>query len=82
MGEAITEQELHQIHSIINDIWQYIKQHSDIQDTDEYWDSLITDSNIIWEKHDRHDLCQDLIYATAKWFDKRARANEQVRTGQ
>ena len=66
----MTEQELRQIHTIINDVWQFMKQFGpDVSDRDEYWDRLIAAGNEIGEKHNRHPLCDSLIVACAKYLE-------------
>lgn len=65
----MTEQELKQIHAIINDVWQFIKNHAAVTDTDEYWDELLASADAIWFKHDKHPLCRTLLTDCAKYIE-------------
>ncbi len=66
----MTEQELKELHSIINDTWQYFKHFSDITDTDAYWDDLIRTADEIWYRHNQHPLCRAYLEATMKYLEK------------
>lgn len=73
----MNEQELKQLHGIINDLWQFIKKYGPAASLkDEYWDEVIAAGNAIGDKHGRHPLGDRLIVTCAKYFEERAKQNE------
>ena len=77
-GEAnMNEEELKQLHGIINDLWQFIKKYGPTVSMDDaYWDEVVAAGNAIGEKHGRHPLGDQLIVACAKYLEERAKQNE------
>ena len=64
------QKELHEVHDMINDVWQFIKTHAAVTDKDEYWDELLTSADDIWFKHDKHPLCRGLLTECVKHLER------------
>ena len=70
----MTKQELKQHHDIIQDAWQLFKSHSDIQDTDEYWEQLVNEATAIYEKH-KTQFAKDLMIAVLNELERMRGSN-------
>lgn len=70
------EKELKETHEIINDVWQFIKCFAHVVDTDAYWDSMIATSDEIWFKHNKSELCKNLLYVCMKYFNDKAQGKK------
>lgn len=70
----MTNEELKQLHSIINDLWQYIKKYADVKDTDEYWEQMFLEANEIGRRHGDHELCVQLLITSMKWMEGKVKA--------
>ena len=72
--------ELKEIYSIINDVWQFIRLHADITDTDEYWDKVVSDADVVNDKHNDNKLCRAFLVACMQhleWSARRKRKRER-----
>ena len=73
----VNENELHQIHDIITDIWLFLKKYYPKNcphfNSDEYWSDAMQDANNIWLKHDRNILCQKMITVCIKYLQKESK---------
>lgn len=68
--------ELKEIYSIINDVWQFIRSHADITDTDEYWDKVVSDADVVNDKHNDNKLCRAFLVACMQHLERTAEAKE------
>ena len=69
----MNENELKQAHTIINDIWKYLKEYgSRYEDKDGYWDALIAAGYDLEKAHDHHPLAVGMIGAVWKFLERRA----------
>ena len=70
------EQELRKINAIFNDTWRFLKQHSDVKDTDAYWTEVLDEANRIADKHERHPFGDELIVLCLDYLDAVAKGDE------
>ena len=75
----MNDKELQEIHSIFNDVWKYFKDHSDITDTDEYWDKVVSDADVVNDKHNDNKLCRAFLVACMQHLERTAEAKEGAR---
>ncbi len=75
----MTEEELKQLHGIINGIWQLLKKFGpDVSLKDEYWDQVVDAGNAIGNECGRHVLGDQLILTCVDYLEARAKGDEQV----
>ena len=55
--------------SIMTDLWDWLKKHYDVKDTDEFWAELLASGNALGEMHNRHPLGDQLIVDCAKYLE-------------
>lgn len=46
---------------IYNDVWFFYKKYINVQDTEEFWDAVIKDGDLLIEKYKRDPFMRDLI---------------------
>jgi len=73
----VDEKELREIYSIINDIWLFIKCHSHPVNTDAFIDGMIAASDDIWFRHNKSQLCRDLLIVCMKYIEKKLHNEEE-----
>lgn len=75
----MTEEELKQLHGIINEIWQLLKKFGPtVSLEDEYWSELLDTDIAICEKWGRHPLGDQLILTCVDYLEARAKGDGQV----
>ena len=65
----MTDTELKQRHEIVQAAWQLLKSHSDIQDTDEYWEQLVNEATEIYEKY-KTQFAKDMMIAVLNELER------------
>lgn len=60
----MNEDELRRIYGMYTDSWKFFKKHSDVQETDEYWEQVVEESTAISKKYGEHKLIVSLLVAT------------------
>lgn len=61
--------EISELARIMTDLWNWLKGHIEVVDTDAYWDDLIRTADEIWYRHDKHPLCRAYLEATMKYLE-------------
>lgn len=62
----MNKEELKKLYEIFSESWLYLKNHSNPDDTDTFWDTLRDDGSAIGKKYDdpiEHQLAVDLVVA-------------------
>ena len=60
-----------QYSGVIADAWKLFKKYSDPNDSEEYWDSLVSDMHAVYEKHQKNQLCLNLlVYVTLEEIER------------
>lgn len=60
----MNEGEFRRIYGMYTDSWKFFKKYSDVQETDEYWQSVVSESTAISKKYGEHKLIVSLLVAT------------------
>lgn len=56
--------------SAVSLIWSI---YADVQQSDEYWEALIAEADVIAKKHQNNKLCRDLVHAAMAELEGKAR---------
>ena len=62
----MSEEELKRLFDIFQDCWRYLKDHSNPDDSEEFWNRLRDDGSAIGQKYEfgtEHRLAADLVVA-------------------
>lgn len=65
---------------IYKDVLNFHRNHSNIKDSEEFWQGVINDSELIFEKYDKMKFVKDLLIAVLSELErkeKEARTVEQ-----
>ena len=62
---------------VMNDLWQYIKDHDTVEGTDEYWLSVVENAGKIYNKYGQDDLVKRLVLAVVE--SKEAEYGQKVK---
>lgn len=60
----MNEDELRRIYGMYTDSWKFFRKHSDVQETDEYWEQVVSESTAISKKYGECKLIVSLLVAT------------------
>ena len=73
----MNEESLKQHHQIIVETWQLLKSHSDIQDTDEYWEQLVNEATEIYERY-KTKFAKDMVIAVLNELERERNHDEHI----
>lgn len=68
---------LKQVYSMFTDVWKLYKNHANIEDSDGFWEGLISDSEELAEKYNQSRFVRDLLGAVTADMERR-RNNERL----
>ena len=71
-----TNEEMKVEFSFFGEVWFLFKKYYIVQNTDEYWETLIAESDRINRKYNS-ELCKDLLLAVINELERRAKGNNQ-----
>ena len=59
--------------AIYADVWNFHKRYYDVSDSDDYWEAVIDDANILYKKYDNSKFAKSLVMAVADELERRAK---------
>lgn len=71
-----TNEEMKAEFSFFGEVWTLFKKYYIVQNTDEYWETLIAESDRINRKYNS-ELCKDLLLAVINELERRAKGNRR-----
>lgn len=64
--------ELKELHSFMNDIWQYTKRHIEEKEYPEaYWRTVVREGDALAEKYNNDEMVLKIIIAVMNEFERR-----------
>lgn len=69
----MSNEELKRIYGLFTDCWRYFKKYVDVQDTDEFWESVVNESSEISKKYNNDKFAIALVLAVVDEFERRAK---------
>ena len=69
----VTDEELKKVYGMFTDAWKFYKKYADVQQSDEYWETLIAEANAIAKKYQNNKLCRDLIIAVMSELERKSK---------
>lgn len=76
-----SDEELKRIYNLFTDCWRFFKKYADVQDTDEYWENAVSESNELSKKYNNDKFAIALVLAVIDKFEREAkemRANAEA----
>ena len=68
-----TDEELKAVYGIFTDVWKLYKKYADVQQEDEYWETLIAEADAIAKKYRNNRLCRDLVLAVISELERKSK---------
>lgn len=66
------------VHKFVNDIWQFYKEHADVQDTDQYWASVVADAEVLEARYGgQNKHMHSIILEVLDALDEKGNKHEQ-----
>lgn len=66
-------EELKQKYDMFTDTWKLYRKYANVQDTNEYWDSLVNESRAVSKKYGQCKFIIDLVLAVINEFERIAK---------
>lgn len=56
---------------VITDAWKLFKKYSDPNDSEEFWENLVSEMHSVYEKYQKNQLCLELlVYVTLEEIER------------
>lgn len=70
--------ELKELHSFMNDIWQYTKRHIEEKEYSEtYWRTVVREGDELAKKYNNDEMAAQIIIAVMGEFERRYKAKNK-----
>lgn len=69
-GVGMKEDELKQYYSVFTSAWKFFRKYSDVKYSDEYWESVVSESGEIVKGYENSRLSRDLILAALSELER------------
>ena len=67
--------------NIMRDVFRFMRDNAPkIENTPEYWDTLISEAGRSLASYKDHDLALDMLVTACQYFEKRIRAEEEKKS--
>ena len=76
--------ELHMLHSFINDFWQLIKKHPKVtpeEDTDQYWAEYVEQVSGLCKKYNNHPAVLHTVLGYSDYLEHEGSGRERRKDG-
>lgn len=73
-----TDEELKTVYGMFTDAWKFYKKYADVQQSDKYWEALITEADTIVKKYQNDKLCRDLIIAAMSELERKSKEIQKM----
>lgn len=72
------DEELKKVYGMFTDAWKFYKKYANVQQSDEYWESLIDEADAVAERHSNGRLIRDLIMAAVSEFERKSKDTQKM----
>ena len=69
----VTDEGLKKVYGMFTDAWKFYKKYADVQQSDEYWESVVDESGQIAKKYDNAKLAIALILAAVEELERKSK---------
>ena len=76
----VTDEELKAVYGMFTDAWKFYKKYADVQQSDEYWESVVDESGQIAKKYDNEKLAIALLLAAIDELERKSKEMPQNAT--
>lgn len=74
----VTDEELKTVWGMFTDAWKFYKKYADVQQSDEYWESVVDESGQIAKKYDNAKLAIALILAAVEELERKSKEIQKM----
>lgn len=74
----VTDEELKAVYGMFTDAWKFYKKYADVQQSDEYWDAVVSESGQIAKKYDNAKLAIALLLAAINELERKSKAIQKM----
>lgn len=74
----VTDEELKKVYGMFTDAWKFYKKYADVQQSDEYWESVVDKSEQIAKKYDNAKLAIALILAAIEELERKSKEIQKM----
>lgn len=60
----MTDEELKKYYEVYTDCWKLFRKYSSPNDSDQFWQQLIDESNLLYEKHGKTEFVKRIVIET------------------
>lgn len=60
----MTDEELKKYYEVYTDCWKLFRKYSSPNDSDQFWQQLIDESNLLYEKHGKREFVKRIVIET------------------
>lgn len=71
----MNKDELMKRYEVITDCWKFLKENYRVEDSDDYWQKVIEESNKLYEKHGKTEFAKEQISSVVNELDRDFRKN-------
>ena len=76
----VTDEELRKVYGMFTDAWKFYKKYADVQQSDEYWESVVDEYGQIAKKYDNAKLAIALLLAAIDELERKSKEMPQNAT--
>lgn len=66
----MNEEELIKRYEVVTDCWKFLKEHCRIEDSDDYWQKVLDESNKLYEKHGKTAFVKEQVVSVVNELDR------------
>lgn len=71
----MNKEELMKRYEVIADCWKFLKEHCRIEDSDDYWQKVVDESNKLYEKYGETEFAKEQFLSVVNELDRYFREN-------
>ena len=74
----VTDEDLKTVWGMFTDCWRFYKKYADVQQSDEYWESVVDESGQIAKKYDNAKLAIALLLAAIDELERKSKEIQKM----
>ena len=74
----VTDEELKKVYGMFTDAWKFYKKYADVQQSDEYWESVVNEYGQIAKKYDNAKLAIALLLAAIDELERKSKEIQKM----
>lgn len=66
----MNKDELMKRYEVIIDCWKFLKENYRVEDSDDYWQKIVNESNKLYEKHGKTEFTKEQVSSVVNELDR------------